>query len=501
MIRNKVQEQGLVVLDPTEWLWPEGEVKGLDLALLLDEGGILREQNFRERVKALDTEAFRAKAIALYCSAEAIWPPWAVMLLTARLMEAGELPRILYGSPDEVLLRLSLERIAEMPLEPYRDARVMVKACSRADWAPAVYQALSARLLPVVQSLFYGEPCSAVPVYKRSTKAWVAGAVLLGVLLGGLGLGSLFSAFRSEEEKQYRQRFWSDYKVYSVPVPEEMHFAGEKVPLWDFEFRERVERELLQNAYGQATMLLYMKRAARWFPMIEPVLKKHHIPDDFKYLAVAESGLANAVSSAEAVGFWQFLAATARQHGLVVEEEVDQRYDPWLSTEAACKYLRRSYSQFGDWTMVAASYNMGTAGLQQAARYQGKDCYPELHLNMETSRYLPRILAIKTIMQHPERYGFHLNPSQTYLPFETRAWTLDEPVVNWALYAKEQGMDFRQLKIFNPWIRKPYLRNRERRTYTLRRPTEAFRNKASRWALVPVSEWGAGLTIPSKADR
>ncbi|NBU73122.1 MAG: lytic transglycosylase domain-containing protein, partial [Bacteroidetes bacterium] len=278
-----------------------------------------------------------------------------------------------------------------------------------------------------------------------------------------LFIGGSLAGFKAEEEKTYREKFWNEYRVYAVPVPEEMTFAGEKAPLWDFEFRERVERELLQNAYGQATMLLYMKRASRWFPMIEKVLKAKGIPDDFKFLAVAESGLANAISSAEAVGFWQFLAATARQYGLQVNDEVDQRYDPWLATEAACRYLLKSHAQFGNWSMVAASYNMGTSGLQQAAQYQGKDSYPELHLNNETSRYLPRILAIKTIMKHPERYGFHLTAAQLYLPYETTEWTIQEPVANWAVYARSQGMDFRQLKIFNPWIRKPFLHNKDRR--------------------------------------
>jgi len=330
------------------------------------------------------------------------------------------------------------------------------------------------------------------------TLAVVGGLGIIGV---ALLIGGSLTGFKAEEEKAYREKFWNEYRVYAVPVPEEMTFAGEKVPLWDFEFRERVERELLQNAYGQATMLLYMKRASRWFPMIEKVLKEKGIPDDFKYLAVAESGLANAISSAEAVGFWQFLAATARQHGLQVNDEVDQRYDPWLATEAACRYLQKSHAQFGNWSMVAASYNMGTSGLQQAAQYQGQDSYHALHLNNETSRYLPRILAIKTIMKHPERYGFHLTAAQLYLPYETTEWTIQEPVANWAAYARSQGMDFRQLKIFNPWIRKPYLHNKDRKPYTLRKPTPEFTQKASRWALVPVSEWGLNTPSPKGPSR
>ncbi|MEY3574209.1 MAG: hypothetical protein RLZZ617_807 [Bacteroidota bacterium] len=330
-----------------------------------------------------------------------------------------------------------------------------------------------------------------VPKFNWKPAPTAIGLLFTLLVVGVVGL--LTTAYKTEEEKAYRQKFWTNYRIYSVPVPEGMQFAGEKVPLWDFEFRERVERELLQNAYGQATMLLYIKRSARWFPMIEKVLKQNGIPDDFKYLAVAESGLANAISSAEAVGFWQFLAGTARQHGLQVNEEVDQRYDPWLSTQAACQYLRRAYNQFGNWSMVAASYNMGTAGLRHQADFQGQDRYPELHLNNETSRYLPRILAIKTIMQHPERYGFHLTASQVYLPFETEEWTINEPVPNWVNYAKANGMTFRELKIFNPWIRKTSLRNPERATYTLRRPTKAFKDKASNWSLVPVAEWGLGL--------
>jgi len=169
-IRNKVQESGLLILDPATWLFPENQVVGLDLALMMDCYGVLREKTFREAVQAMDPRAYDGMMVALYCSVEAIWPPWAVMLLTARLQEGGFVSgpaAVHYGTPDEVRLKLSLERISRMDIEPYIDGRVMIKACSKADWAPALYQALSSRLLPVVQSLWYGEPCSAVPVYKR----------------------------------------------------------------------------------------------------------------------------------------------------------------------------------------------------------------------------------------------------------------------------------------------------------------------------------------------
>ncbi|MEY3573745.1 MAG: hypothetical protein RLZZ617_343 [Bacteroidota bacterium] len=169
-IRNKVQESGLLIVDPSTWLFPEKQVVGLDLALLMDEFAVLREKLFREKVQALNPVDFRGKVVALYCSVDAIWPPWAVMLLTARLQEgdpnAGP-TSVHYGTPEGVRLQLSIGSIQAMDTGPYLNGRVMIKACSKADWAPAMYQALSSRLLPVVQSLWYGEPCSAVPVYKR----------------------------------------------------------------------------------------------------------------------------------------------------------------------------------------------------------------------------------------------------------------------------------------------------------------------------------------------
>ena len=169
-IRNKVQESGLLIVDPANWLFPQSQLMGLDLALLMDEFGVLREKIFREKVQALDPVKYQGLVVALHCSVDAVWPPWAVMLLTARLQEgdpsAGP-SAVHYGAPHEVQLKLSLASIQAMDIGPYLDGRVMIKACSKADWAPALYQALSSRLLPVVQSLWYGEPCSAVPVYKR----------------------------------------------------------------------------------------------------------------------------------------------------------------------------------------------------------------------------------------------------------------------------------------------------------------------------------------------
>lgn len=170
VIRNKVEESGLVILDPATWLFPENQVVGLDLAHMMDTYGVLREKAFREAVQAMDPDMYQGMVVALYCSVDAVWPPWAVMLLTVRLQEAGTSkgPKaVYYGTPDQVRLQLSLESIHAMDTGSYTDGRVMIKACSKADWAPALYQALSSRLVPVVQSLWYGEPCSAVPVYKR----------------------------------------------------------------------------------------------------------------------------------------------------------------------------------------------------------------------------------------------------------------------------------------------------------------------------------------------
>lgn len=259
------------------------------------------------------------------------------------------------------------------------------------------------------------------------------------------------------DDSEYLEQFWKNYQVYAVPFPEDLYFAGEAVPMYDFEVRERVDREVVVNTYFQSASILHFKKAARWFPEIERILKAEGIPDDFKYLAVIESGLANAISGQGAVGYWQIMKNTGLELGLQIDEEVDERYDPIKSTYAACKYFKKAYKEFGSWTMVAASYNMGMAGLRRQVGQQGLDDYHGLYLNNETSRYIPRLLAVKLIMENPKKYGFHFRDSHLYKPLKTNTVEVDTAIADLVTFAKKQGITYKHLKVFNPWMRKTYL--------------------------------------------
>jgi membrane-bound lytic murein transglycosylase D len=274
----------------------------------------------------------------------------------------------------------------------------------------------------------------------------------------------------AEENLHYSRQIAEKYRVFSLPLPESLDFAGESVPLEEWDVRERMDRELLVNTYWQSNTLLAVKRAHRWFPVIEPILARNGVPDDFKYLAVIESSLTMAVSPSGATGFWQFLDATAKQYGLEVSDEVDQRYHVEKSTEAACRYLREAHGRFGSWTMAAASYNVGQAGLDRQVARQGRTSYWDLLLNEETSRYVLRILALKTILSNPDQYGFVVRPADLYEQIGYREVSVSGEVPDFAVFAKEHGVSYKQIKLLNPWLRQPYLRNREGKTYVIRIP-------------------------------
>lgn len=262
---------------------------------------------------------------------------------------------------------------------------------------------------------------------------------------------------RYTDESEYLEQFWKNYQIYAVPFPEDMYFAGEKVPMFDFEVRERIDREILVNTYFQSASILHFKKAARWFPVFEEILKTHGIPDDFKYVAVIESGLSNVVSPAGAVGYWQLMKNTAIELGLRVDDEVDERYDPVKSTYAACKYILKAQKEFGSWTLAAASYNMGMSGLRKQVNQQGLEDYHGLYLNTETSRYIPRLLAVKEIMENPKKYGYHFRDGHLYRSLKTNKVVLDSAQADLVAFAKRHDITYKHLKVFNPWIRKTYL--------------------------------------------
>lgn len=256
--------------------------------------------------------------------------------------------------------------------------------------------------------------------------------------------------------------------------PAEIDFAGEKTPLNITDVRERFDRELLVNANLDASTRLIIKRANRAFPVIEPILKRYGVPDDFKYLAVIESGLVNVVSPAGARGVWQFMPETGKQYGLEVNDIVDERYHLEKSTEAACKYLLAAKEKFGSWTLAAASYNGGVTGVNKQITFQGVTDYYDLLLTEETSRYVFRILALKEIMKNPAQYNFNLLPGELYHVIPAKQIDVTASVPDLAIFAKEQGINYKILKLHNPWLRDRKLDVAAGKMYKLEIPTAGY---------------------------
>lgn len=264
--------------------------------------------------------------------------------------------------------------------------------------------------------------------------------------------------------------------VTSPPIPEKLAFAGEEVPLHNFDVRENLDRELMVNAYFHSQTLRFLKLAPRYFSIIEPILKKESIPDDFKYLALAESGFdPRIVSPSGAAGIWQFMKTTGKQYGLEVNEEVDERFNIEKATYAACKYLNESYAKYGNWTLVAASYNTGRGNVDRFTRMQKEDSYYDLFLVEETNRYVYRILALKLILESPEEYGFFIADKEKYPVVSYDLVEVKSAVPSLADFAKQQGINYKLLKMYNPWLRDTSLKNVSGKTYQVKIPTGKYR--------------------------
>lgn len=264
------------------------------------------------------------------------------------------------------------------------------------------------------------------------------------------------------------------YKITAIDIPENLNFAGEMVPLEDPEVNERVDREFLVNTYWQSNAVLLIKRAHKYFPIIEPILAKNGVPDDFKYLAVAESGLQNVVSPAGATGFWQIMPATGRQYSLEINKNIDERYHLEKSTEVACRYIKDAKEKFGTWTLAAASYNAGAGSIDKFMGIQKAGTYYDLLLGEETGRYVFRIMAIKEILKSPEKYGFHLEQKDLYSSVPTFNVEVSEPVFSFADFAKQYEINYKILKRHNPWLREPHLNNQSGKKYTLEIPNKGY---------------------------
>ncbi len=283
----------------------------------------------------------------------------------------------------------------------------------------------------------------------------------------------LSSSYLNNSDNIHQQGFNSKYNVYSVLKPNDLKFADELVPNTSLDVWERLDKELLKNIYWQSNTLLYFKRANKYFPIIEEILAKNNIPDDFKYLALIESGFEYTVSPSGAAGFWQIMRGTAREYGLEVNYAIDERYNLRKSTEAACSYLRKAYDEFGSWTMAAASYNMGINGVRRKIEKQETNNYFNLHLNDETSRYVFRIIVIKEIMENPRKYGFVFRDNDLYTHPQVKQIRVDSTIDNLYSFAKDNNINYKILKKYNPWLRISKLPDESRRVYYIDIPIKS----------------------------
>ncbi len=287
-------------------------------------------------------------------------------------------------------------------------------------------------------------------------------------------LGGFAFKLQSESPDAKSYNLNSKYKVYALKIPDTVDFAGEKIPLTSPDLRERMDRELLVNTYWQSNTLLLIKRANKFFPKIEQILKNEEIPDDFKYLTLIESGLQNVTSPSGAKGFWQIMRNTGIEMGLEINSNVDERYNLSLSTKTACRYIKKAKNKFGTWTLAAASYNRGISGIQKNLNFQEVNNYFDLRLGSESSRYIFRILAIKEIIENPVKYGFIFDKIDLYNEIPVSNISVDTPIVSLSKFAKQFKINYKILKIHNSWLRQNHLNNRSRKKYNIEIPLEGY---------------------------
>lgn len=284
------------------------------------------------------------------------------------------------------------------------------------------------------------------------------------------------------------------------PVPKEVVFAGDTIVLDRADLRERMDRELLTFAYMHSTSVLMIKRANRLFPEIEPILKENGVPDDLKYIMVIESNLdPKARSSAGAAGLWQFMTATAKGYGMVVDSEVDERYNTKKATVAACKYLKEAYKRYGDWMTVAASYNAGQGGISKKLTDQHEESAMDLWLVEETSRYMFRVLAAKIYFSNPAAFGFTFTREDLYPYIPPKKYvTVSGGISNLVDFAESHGVSYADLRRANIWLRDSKLVNSAKRTYEIAIPdvhAERYDPSATK---VHNSRWVTYMNVPLK---
>lgn len=301
-------------------------------------------------------------------------------------------------------------------------------------------------------------------------KLAIIAIILASVAIAGEAF--IFATRKDTSEEVHIQAIRAGYRVYAPSIPDTMTFCGEQVPLHLYYVREGLDRELVSNMYYQSNTLFDIKRAVRYFPTIERILREQGVPEDMKYLCVIESGLQCVTSPAGAGGYWQFMKSTGEKYGLEISDEIDMRNHLEASTRAACRYLKALKAQFGGWTEAAAAYNCGENGLEKRLNNQQQSSYYELYLNKETQRYVYRILALKLIMQHPQDYGYTVRRCDTYpeLPYEEV--TLSGQNVDLVQFAVDHGTSYKMLRTMNPWLTSSTLKNKSGKSYKVRIPTK-----------------------------
>jgi membrane-bound lytic murein transglycosylase D len=299
--------------------------------------------------------------------------------------------------------------------------------------------------------------------------------VPIGIIILILSIALGFKEFVASKDGR-PQASDSLYTVRSFKMPDIVTFAGERMPLENFDTRESLEREILISAYRHSSTILIIKRANRYLPTIERILRKNNIPDDFKYLAAAESDYSNMISPVGATGFWQIMPETGKEEGMEINPVVDERYDVEKSTQFACDYFLKSYEKYGSWTLAAASYNGGRAGLDEQIEIQNQHNYYDLLLNEETGRFVFRAVAYKMIITDPDAYGFNLGKDDLYPELKFYEVRVDTSVTSFAEFAGKFGTNYKILKILNPWLRKPYLTPKPNQEYLIKIPAEGMRN-------------------------
>jgi len=291
-------------------------------------------------------------------------------------------------------------------------------------------------------------------------------------LLSVLIVTILFFNAMNKDEIDPETSTHETYKIKAIKLPLNLNLAGEKVPLEKADVRERMDREILVNTYWQSNGLLLIKRANKYFPILEPLLKKYGLPDDFKFLALAESAFIDETSSVGAAGIWHFMKNTGKEYGLEINKNVDERYNIEKSTKVAAEYLIKAKKKFNSWTLAAAAYNAGSFGISKRLEEQQVNNYYDALLPDETERYVFRIIALKEVISNPKKYGFSYDAEDLYTLPKTRTIKVDTAITNITQFAKKFGITYKEFKIYNPWLRENKLNNKSRKLYEIKIPIE-----------------------------